>query len=50
MIGASILEQVGLEDIREPSLSTDEQVLSALDAAPLSTWMERRQALSREGR
>lgn len=45
---SSILKQVGLEDIREPSLSTDEQVLSALDAAPLSTWMERRQALSRK--
>jgi hypothetical protein len=29
-------------------LSTDEQVLSASDSAPLGTWMERRQALSRK--
>jgi hypothetical protein len=44
----SILQRVGLEEIAEPSLSTDDQVLAALDAAPLGTWLERRQALSRK--
>jgi hypothetical protein len=44
----SILEQVGLRGVPNPTMSTDEELLATLDSAPLATWIERRQALERK--
>ena len=39
------LEQAALVPTAEPALSTDEELLAALDATPINSWKERRQAL-----
>jgi hypothetical protein len=41
----AILQTSGLTTATVPTVSTDDELLAALDAAPLSAWAERRQAI-----
>lgn len=40
-----LLEQAGLAPVESPAVTTDDDLLRALDATPLSGWKEREQAL-----